>query len=134
MGSKSTFKKRVKNKETKWRTTKLNNKNLQEWKWTTTHFFHSFFLFFFLLILVCTIFFSFWTFAFYTRIFFFSFIMFFLFFSFLFFFFFFFPFQQVTRKWNHENKGTFIKQSINPPHLFETHSQNNSNALFLTKV
>ena len=59
-------------------------------------------------------------------------------FFFLFFFFFcillFFSFQQVTRKWNDENKGTFMKQSTNPSHLFETHSQNNSNAPFLPKV
>ena len=49
-------------------------------------------------------------------------------------FFYFFSFQQVTRKWNDENKGTFIKQSTDSPHLFETHSQKNSKALFLSKV
>ena len=47
---------------------------------------------------------------------------------------FFFSFQQVTIKWNDENKGTFIKWSTNPPHLFETHFQNNSKALFLPKI
>ena len=77
-------------------------------KMTTTRFFLSSFL--------CLYnFFSFWTFAFYTPIFF-SFLL-------LFFFFFllfsslllFFYFQQVTRKWNNKNKGTFINK-VQMPH------------------
>ena len=132
MGSKSTLKRGL---ETKNKVENNKNKIIGTYKNENQpphmFFFHSFFLLF-----VCTNVFLFELLFLYSH--FFLFFYCFHFFLFLFFFFLyssiFFPFQQVTRKWNDENGGTFIKQSTNPLHLFETHYQNNSKAPFCPKV
>ena len=56
-----------------------------------------------------------------------------LFIIFFFLFLFLFLFQQIKRKWNEKNKGIYMKNKINTPYLFETHSQNNSIAPFLPR-
>ena len=129
MGSKSTSKKKGLETKNKVGNNKIKITRTYKNENEPQHIF--FFIHFFLLFL----FFSFWTFSFYTLMFLFYFIVsIFLFSSFFSIFTLFFSFQQLTRKWNDANKGTFIKQSTNSPHLSETHSQNNSKAPFLPKV